>query len=46
MPLSTFETEELMKQCDNCGNGYDPVSHRWRCPWCGMKEHCCEGAPQ
>lgn len=32
-----------MKDCENCGEGYDPVATRWRCPRCGYKEHCCEG---
>ena len=31
-------------ECDYCGNGYDPVATRWRCPACGFKGHCCEGA--
>lgn len=44
--LSKDEQERGMKQCDGCGNAYDPVQRRWRCPWCGLKENCCEGAPQ
>jgi transposase len=35
-----------VKTCDSCGRRYDPVACRWRCPACGLKEDCCEGAPQ
>jgi hypothetical protein len=31
-------------ECDYCSHGYDPVATRWRCPSCGYKSHCCEGA--
>lgn len=31
--------------CDQCGEEYDPVACRWRCPLCGWKAHCCGGAP-
>lgn len=44
--LTKDEQEAGLKQCDNCGQAYDPIARRWRCPWCGMKENCCEGAPQ
>lgn len=44
--LTKDEQETGLKQCENCANAYDPISHRWRCPWCGIKENCCEGAPQ
>jgi rubredoxin len=35
-----------MKTCDHCGYRYDPILTRWHCPRCGLKENCCEGAPQ
>ena len=33
-------------ECLNCGEVYPPASCRWRCPSCGFKDSCCEGAPQ
>jgi len=32
-------------ECPYCGIPYDPTESRWRCPSCGFKDHCCEGAP-
>ena len=31
--------------CENCELDYDPVRYRYRCPHCGWKASCCEGAP-
>lgn len=31
--------------CDYCNEPFDPISTRWRCPSCGFKAHCCDGAP-
>lgn len=31
--------------CEQCGEGYDPVACKWRCPLCGWKASCCEGEP-
>ena len=35
-----------MTECEQCGEGFDPVACRWRCPLCGAKANCCEGEPQ
>lgn len=32
--------------CENCEFPYDQTGCRWRCPHCGWKSSCCEGAPQ
>lgn len=32
-------------ECDYCGQALDGTHCRWRCPRCGMKLNCCEGAP-
>lgn len=33
-------------ECQACGFGpYDGTHYRWRCPSCGMKDNCCDGAP-
>jgi len=29
--------------CLNCGMLYDPNRTHWRCPYCGHKDHCCDG---
>lgn len=34
-----------MIECDQCGEEYDAVACRWRCPLCGWKASCCEGEP-
>lgn len=34
-----------MLECEQCGEPYDPIGCRWRCPHCGFKDNCCEGAP-
>lgn len=34
-----------MIECLNCGDVFDPVRYRWRCPKCGLKANCCEGEP-
>lgn len=31
--------------CLSCGNPFDPIACRWRCPTCGLKHACCEGEP-
>lgn len=28
-----------------CEREFDPIAHRWRCPFCGQKADCCSGAP-
>ena len=30
--------------CSNCGERYDPNKTGWKCPHCGHKDHCCDGA--
>lgn len=32
-------------ECEMCGETFDPIGTRWRCPHCGFKANCCEGAP-
>jgi Zn finger protein HypA/HybF involved in hydrogenase expression len=32
-------------ECLGCGEDFPPVACRWRCPSCGLKASCCEGAP-
>jgi hypothetical protein len=39
-------TYTLMMECEFCGEKYNPVATRWRCPHCGWKSNCCEGAAQ
>lgn len=34
-----------MIECDGCGEEFDPIATRWRCPHCSLKAHCCEGGP-
>lgn len=34
-----------MVECDNCAERFNAVAHRWRCPACGFKMSCCDGAP-
>lgn len=31
--------------CEYCLSMYDPIGCRWRCPWCGWKDTCCDGEP-
>lgn len=31
--------------CVNCDREFDPIRHRWLCPFCKVKNSCCEGAP-
>jgi len=31
--------------CDYCGQPLDGTACRWRCPRCGLKLDCCNGAP-
>lgn len=33
-------------ECPICGEEYPPVACRWRCPYCGGKDNCCDGEPQ
>jgi rubredoxin len=35
-----------MIECDNCGEGFEPIPTHWLCPHCGYKMSCCEGEPQ
>lgn len=35
----------IVIECFNCGMEYPPTATRWRCPACGMKDTCCDGAP-
>lgn len=28
--------------CQHCGRDFDPIKHRWLCPWCKTKNTCCE----
>jgi hypothetical protein len=29
----------------DCGREFDPIAHRWLCPFCKHKADCCVGAP-
>jgi Zn finger protein HypA/HybF involved in hydrogenase expression len=33
-------------ECWNCEQTFEPNRSRWRCPYCGAKNACCEGEPQ
>jgi hypothetical protein len=35
----------MIRACDLCDKVYDAIKCHWRCPECGLKESCCEGAP-
>lgn len=28
--------------CQHCEREFDPIRHRWLCPWCKTKNTCCE----
>lgn len=32
-------------ECLGCSVPFDPIAARWRCPACGRKADCCDGAP-
>jgi hypothetical protein len=32
-------------ECEACDRPFDPVAHRYLCPWCKTKTTCCDGAP-